>query len=719
MPHLYSPIVLLPYMISIFSSLILAIHAANHLQVRGALSYMIMPIGEAIWTMLYVFELLSPTLGEKMLWDRLQWIPPFMLVLAALHFTQTIIHRPLSIPWRLVIALLVVFNLVVIFLPAAAHVQQNSVLILGEPFDTLDYPFGVVEWFGTVCLYALLLVCVPLLIQERRHSDGQYHRMLTWVTMGIMTVVVLDSVMMIFNVRIFGQRDVSPFTFALGNAIIGWGIFRHRIFNLAPAAHQLIAQHMADAYVLVDNNDRIIDLNYAAKNTYSGALVGLIGAPIREVFPEWQVASADGNSEPVTRETTFRKEGVEQTLELRISPVFDPLRKQAGRLIVARNITERKALLDALHESETRYRSIVGTMNEGIVLFDRNGTVPTVNLSAQTMLGLTVDQIAERSPYPPGWGFIYEDGSPMAREDNPASETITTGKPLRDVIVGVALEDASVKWFSVNTQPLFRENEALPHAVVATFRDVTAFRQMQEQQMALALERERGKLLVSFIQSASHEFRTPLSVINTSLYRIKRLSNDPKIVERSHIAETQVERMDRLVGALVAMAKLDSGVPLSRTPARLTDLLQQTVERARRIAETNQQTILLDCAPALPKLALDSAQIFEALKELLDNAMRFSPHGASIVVIVRQHAGEISIAIRDAGPGIPADDLPHVFERFWRHDQAHTTEGFGLGLPLAQKIVELHDGRLSVETEVGCGSTFTIVLPIEPVHRAV
>ncbi|MBD2740317.1 PAS domain S-box protein [Coleofasciculus sp. FACHB-1120] len=146
---------------------------------------------------------------------------------------------------------------------------------------------------------------------------------------------------------------------------------------------------------------------------------------------------------------------------------------------IVRDITERQRFTAALEESEERYRSVVTTMAEGIVLQDANGVIHTCNASAKRILGLSREQMMGRTSLDPSWQTIREDGSPFLGEEHPAMVTLRTGEPCSDVVMGVYKPDGSLTWISVNAQPLFRAGESLPYAVVSSFANITARKQAE------------------------------------------------------------------------------------------------------------------------------------------------------------------------------------------------------------------------------------------------
>ncbi|MCZ0904406.1 PAS domain-containing protein, partial [Microcoleus sp. HI-ES] len=144
-----------------------------------------------------------------------------------------------------------------------------------------------------------------------------------------------------------------------------------------------------------------------------------------------------------------------------------------GSLHLASEFDAKNILLSQLQESEERYRSVITSMTEGIVLQLADGQITTCNASAERIIGLTPEQMMGRTSIDLDWRTVREDGSPFPGQQHPATITLQTGKPLSNVVMGIHKSDKTLTWISINSQPLFQMNQSQPYGVVTTFADIT------------------------------------------------------------------------------------------------------------------------------------------------------------------------------------------------------------------------------------------------------
>ena len=233
--------------------------------------------------------------------------------------------------------------------------------------------------------------------------------------------------------------------------------------------------------------------------------------------------------------------------------------------------------------------------------------------------------------------------------------------------------------------------------------------------MAAGLHRQQ-QLRHQMVADIAHELRTPISVIQGTLEAMLDGVLKPEPAEL-HDLHNETRRLARLVEDLRTLSLADAGqLPLVRQPVDPADVAAGVVSRMQPLAEIRSITLDASIEQALPAVNADSDRMAQVLTNLIDNALRYTPPGGHVNVRAWRANGHVNIAVADNGPGIPAEDLPNLFERFWRGEKSRNRHsgGSGLGLAIAREIVELHEGTIDVDSGPGEGCTFTISLPATP-----
>jgi heavy metal sensor kinase len=234
--------------------------------------------------------------------------------------------------------------------------------------------------------------------------------------------------------------------------------------------------------------------------------------------------------------------------------------------------------------------------------------------------------------------------------------------------------------------------------------------------MLSRLERSFASLR-RFTADASHELKTPLTVLRSGIERaITHPKAPPEVMEVLEETLVEVKRMAELVDALLTLARADEGrAPLHREPVELEDILSEVSETATFLGEQAKVSVAVSAPPRPCMIAVDRDRIRQLLMNLLTNAIKFTPQGGSVAIDCSQDSGQVVLSVRDTGVGIAPGDLPHVFDRFWRADQARSRTGqrpgAGLGLAISKWIVEAHGGTITVQSRPGRGTTFAVTLP--------
>ncbi len=280
-----------------------------------------------------------------------------------------------------------------------------------------------------------------------------------------------------------------------------------------------------------------------------------------------------------------------------------------------------------------------------------------------------------------GWAMARGALRPIAAVRDTAEAIGSSGDLARRVPVGAARDEVG--------------------ALAATFN-----RMLDRLQAALAAQRR-------FVADASHELRTPLTTLRVNLATLRRgdAHHSPAEIEILDDMDGELQRLSRLVEGLLALARTDAGQPLERAPVALDALVRKVYQAALSQAEGRALTL----GEVAPIQVLGSPDHLEqVVRNLVDNALKYTPPGGHVTLALGRAGDEAALTVRDDGVGIAPEDLPHVFERFYRASSARGRSGAGLGLAIAASIVRAHDGRIVVDSAPGVGSTFTVYLPALP-----
>jgi two-component system, OmpR family, phosphate regulon sensor histidine kinase PhoR len=337
--------------------------------------------------------------------------------------------------------------------------------------------------------------------------------------------------------------------------------------------------------------------------------------------------------------------------------------------------------------------AVVAGLPDPVIALDRNGRVFALNESARALApalrqGEPVS-LALRMPE-----LIEAVGSAYASGDEQRVE-YSERVPLD-------------RWFELIVKPVKRmANDGPPDLVLMTFHDLTPLRRVEE-------------MRADFVANASHELRTPLAALSGFIETLQGSArDDPKARDRFlAIMQEQARRMARLIDDLLSLSRIElNAYRRPDTPIDLVPIVRQVVDGLETLARDRGVAVHVE-AEDMPPVLGDRDELVRIFENLVENALKYGAAGKRVDITLSrgqsaEGVAEVRVAVRDYGPGIAPEHLPRLTERFYRVDvrESRAQGGTGLGLALVKHILNRHRGRLSIESKLGAGATFTIYLP--------
>jgi len=364
--------------------------------------------------------------------------------------------------------------------------------------------------------------------------------------------------------------------------------------------------------------------------------------------------------------------------------------KEAQRVGVAlEDIFKRQQELNrAIHEHASGQKAILSAMQDGLLVVDGHRRLALLNRAFCNLFEIGEDSL----------------GAPLLESvRNPAVEQIV-GETFRKGVPIQGEFSVGRREFQMTSVPMGNDNGEITGAVIL-FHDISELKRVDE------IRRD-------FVANVSHELRTPLSILRGY---IETMLDDPTMSRAEsarilEVMEQHSQRLGLLANDLLTLAQLESGSSsLQLNEIDLTQFFASLVRDWKKKFAAKSLKATVHVPPSFPIICADETRLREVFDNLLDNAVKYSSRKGEVRLQVAQCGDEITLSVSDDGIGIGQEDLPRIFERFYRADKARSRElgGTGLGLSIVKHIAQLHGGRVEAESELGHGTTISVLLPLK------
>lgn len=351
---------------------------------------------------------------------------------------------------------------------------------------------------------------------------------------------------------------------------------------------------------------------------------------------------------------------------------------------------ERQGVIDTLN-------TVIDAMPAGVLVSDATGKITLANSAAKTLTG---GLATAGKPEPGGrYALHHLDGSPLTPEELPLLAAIRQGEPIENVEF-LARRDDGAEWAILAAASPVRGRKGAITGAVAVFQDIS------ERKKAEQLRQEYTSLI-------SHDLRAPLTVIIGQVGLLRRLiakNGDERLRASTEAIYGAGMRMNAMIEDLVDSARLESGVmEMRKRPVSLPNLVTSSIQAAVPPSEAYRVQVRMDAG--LPNVCGDPDRLSRVIANLLTNGLKYSESGTPVRICLENSDKAVIVSVADQGHGVPKEDIPRLFSRFFRSATRQGVEGLGLGLYISRMLVEAHGGRIWVESELGKGSTFRFSLP--------
>ena len=576
-------------------------------------------------------------------------------------------------------------------------------------------------FFWTVLLWldSLLLASVIVLVWYYRKQDDKNVRRQTLIFIAAVLLPIVggsitNGLLPILNIEVFPAAVILTSVMSL---LITYAMLKYRLFSINPATVvSNIVQTINEVLIVTNPAHRIEFVNDAVESVLGYKKEKLVGQPFQNLVKgDWeefknrvmdQVYS--GESVSGVELSLVSADGQNVPVSFSANPLKDSKGSIYGAVGVATDISKIKQLFADITAERNKLTTTMESIVDGVLALDFDTKVIMINSAALKMLGLKGEQVLEKK---------LDDVISMSEgnERLRAADLLPKAVLKEDTIL-VQKNDLSISTllgrevFVNLTSSAIKEGNEVGLGAIITLNDVSK-------------EKELEEMKIDFVSMAAHELRTPLTAIRGYLSVLqeetqKSMTKEQKsFLDKAFISSSQLAS---LVENLLSVSKIEKGaMKLEQEETDWKEVLEENFNNFIPLAKEKNIKFTLNNLDDLPKVFVDKFRVGEVISNLIANAINYTKTGGSVTVSAEANEKEVTTHVKDTGQGIPEIAIPKLFTKFFRVSGVleQGSKGTGLGLYISKAIVDMHKGRIWVESKIGIGSTFSFTVPLASIEN--
>jgi PAS domain S-box-containing protein len=709
-------LLILPFLLLIVSAIIsfgLAVYAWQRRQLRGAKPFFVMMVGLTVWLLSYSLEIITFDLTQRLFWSRMTFwgvtAVPVVWFLFSLDYTG----RDKLLTRRNVALLFVepVIILILIWTNSIHHLFLKDVM-----FDTsgtipkVHMMYGPAFFVHAIYSYLLLLAGLVIFGQAFFREKGLYKKQLGIILVGAV-IPWIANIFYVFPLDAFSYFDPTPLAFFLSGLLFALAIFGYQLIDITPIARTTVLEYMSDGMLVVDLQNRIVDINAAAAEILSceaSEVLGTSAVALLDRWPDLVAQFADITS--VHTEISVTGEEATFYFDLLISPLTDDRERPLGRLIILRNISERK-------QTEEAYFTLVNQTLQGLAIIQED-RVQFANPALAEIAGLPLEELLG-APIEALSLAIHPDDQDWMTDIAPNGQRLE----FRFFHSG-----GDLRWMEFTATAILYQGKTAVQVVLADITD----RKLVEEALRTAKEEAEvaSRAKSTFLANMSHELRTPLSTIigySEMLHDQAEADGNKTLAKRLNHIESSGYRLLAIMNDILEITQIEAeNVALELDPVDVNAFINDLLITVRPLVTRNRNKFEVEKGENLGLILADAPKIQKILMNLLSNAGKFTQEGLITLHVARQTAvspdaaPQLVFQVQDTGIGMEFETIADLFHPFSQADTSMTRQygGTGLGLAISYRLCQMMGGNIVVQSEPGEGSTFTVSIPIQDIPVA-